>query len=228
MCSGVFLRSCCLAAVLPLVACATTLEDGDTSRVALTWSGSYFGVIPSASGSGFATWLLLGDDGRYTLLEQIEHQGELVSEEVQGRFVWRDGDRTIELDNAAEGRRFAVGEGFVFQQGADPNDESMIEAYTLRQQTSFAGDGEELLVDPASIERAGEVVSFDGVWNAADEGSRKVAMTIDCATRQPGVDEIVHYPQTYGRGEPLPAGQEQGEEFATTILAEAVDFLCME
>ena len=81
--------------------------DAHNTRNSVDWAGTYMGTLPSASGSGYRTVLMLQDKGRYTLLQDIEHQGRPLAFTAKGHFSWDKNGSVITLDKQGEERRRA-------------------------------------------------------------------------------------------------------------------------
>jgi uncharacterized lipoprotein NlpE involved in copper resistance len=107
-----------LFAAAALAACASRVAappDMHNSRNALSWAGTYEGVLPCADCPGIRTRLLLQSDGRFELSTQyIDRQRAPVVR--SGRLQWNDAGNTITLPLPGErARQFRVGEGRLLQ-----------------------------------------------------------------------------------------------------------------
>ena len=99
---------------LSLSATAATPPDGHNARNALDWAGTYIGTLPSGSGSGYQTLLVLRDKQRYDLYQQIEHKGETYREATRNqRFRWDKSGSVIQLSARNDRQRYFVSEGYV-------------------------------------------------------------------------------------------------------------------
>lgn len=91
------------------------LPTGDTAETSLDWHGEYQGVFPCADCEGIKTELELNLDKTYELSEEYLGQGKGHETTVKGKFVFdRTNPSIIILDQAADGRRFFVGENQIF------------------------------------------------------------------------------------------------------------------
>ena len=183
--------------------------DAHNTRNSVEWAGTYMGTLPSASGSGYRTVLMLQDKGRYTLLQDIEHQGRPLAFTAKGHFSWDKNGSVITLDKQGDGQQFFVSEGFVELRGDVPPAPSMSAEYQLAKMTSYPGRREELLIDARSVREDKPKkgwVSFDGVWNmnhATQAGHKSLAarFELNCKANLYRMPTIAFYSQLYKRGE---------------------------
>lgn len=84
--------------------------DMHNSRNALDWAGSYEGILPCDGCAGVMTRLTLGADGIYRMQSLAMAQGATLMS-ASGHFSWLSDGNTIDLGDAGDDRRFAVGEG---------------------------------------------------------------------------------------------------------------------
>ena len=109
---------CLLLLILLMTACATTNSATNAtphnSRDSLDWDGVYFGVIPSASGSGIQVLIVLNRDYSFSLqYHYIDRDGsDLV---VTGTFRWNEAGSIITLDTNIVPPYYQVGENFLRQ-----------------------------------------------------------------------------------------------------------------
>ena len=203
----------------------TTVPDMHHARIALDWDGTYTGTIPSASGSGYQTTLILQRNGRYTLLQDIEHQGKRYAERSNGRFTWDKQGSTIQLARKDDNQRFFVSEGYVELQGEQGRQTGpMASEYRLAKLTSYPGKLEELLIRPDSVKqdqpRKGQV-SLDGIWNmrhATQLGHRSLSaqFVLDCQGKSYTMNDVRYYAQPHLRGKLLDQSKGQGHDIPVT------------
>ncbi len=179
------------------------------ARTTTDWQGTYMGTLPSASGTGYRTVLVLRDQERYTLLQDIEHRGQPVAFRAAGRYRWDPADALITLDGEGDHQRFVVGPGFVQLRGDLPPAPELLADYRLTRMASYRGGGDELLVDPRSVRahqpQAGWV-SLDGVWNTrrptnTGHQSLSARIEIDCATPSYRLRSVRYHSLPYQRGQ---------------------------
>lgn len=87
----------------------------DHAETALDWNGEYKGILPCADCEGIKTQLELNSDKTYELKEAYLGKDKELESKVKGKFQF---DKTqpsiIQLDQAANGRRFFIGENQIF------------------------------------------------------------------------------------------------------------------
>lgn len=228
-----------LRTLLPLLACAFSLAacspqssapassdsatappsavpDTHNAANSLDWPGYYHGTVPCASCPGIETWLRLDEvDGkaRYELVESYleEADGLAVSE---GEARWDDSGNVLELAGADESRVLAVSEDHVVFLGEDVEPANADPAYRLAKLESYAGAGQQLLVDPAAIETethpsGAPTLSFDALINfehAADGSvgpghkSLRAHFVLDCATDALEMPTARYYREHFATG----------------------------
>ena len=194
--------------------------DVPGARSAVDWPGTYMGTLPAASGGGFRTVLILRQGDRYTLTQDIEHQGRVQALQSNGPLRWDQTGSVVTLGDAADAQRFGVGEGFVELRGNAPPPPNLAQAYRLARMQSYAGADEELLVDPGSIRpdqpRPGWV-SFDGVWNMnhptqAGHQSLAAHFELNCKAREYRMPTIAYYSQPYRRGQLIDSAKNNDDD----------------
>ncbi|QTD45648.1 copper resistance protein NlpE [Ottowia testudinis] len=218
-----------LTALLAVAAAGGAQAAPDThgARDAVDWAGTYMGTLPSASGGGYRTVLVLRDNDRYSLQQDIEHKGKMESFSATGRFTWDKAGSTITLDDKGDKgdkQRFFVSEGFVEQQGATPPAANMAKNYQLMRMQSYPAKGEELLIDASSVKadqpRKGWT-SFDGVWNTSQPtqaGHKSLAarFELNCAARQYRMPTIAYYSQPHKRGKLIDSAKNNDNDIPVT------------
>ena len=224
---------------LPASAKSAAPVDGHNAQNALGWDGTYVGTIPSASGTGYKTTLILKNNRTYTLLQDIEHKGKKYSESSTGRFTWEKGGSVIRLAAKDDNQRFFVSEGFVELQGAQGrNTGPMAKEYQLTKLTSYPGKREELLINPVSVKENSPskgLVSFDGIWNmnhATQLGHRSLASTfvLNCKGKSYTMNDVRYYAQPHLRGKLLDQSKGKGHDIPVTredkVMTEVMDTYC--
>lgn len=166
-----------------LLAVPALANATDNSRVALDWEGRYTGLVPCASCPGIETTLTLNEAGYFTLRETYQNETR-DSHLEEGQFTWDKAGEVITLPLAPE-RHLKVSEGsvaFLTTTGTPASED-----YILTKLDEFNGGGEQLFVNPVSIEDHGEGnITFRALTNLefADEvhGTRSETSTIalDC------------------------------------------------
>lgn len=229
-----------LAGIFSLAACSPQSEapagadapvvapappDAHSAADSLDWPGYYHGIVPCASCPGIETWLRLDEVGgtvRYELVESYleEANGLAVSE---GEARWDDSGNVLQLAGEDEGRVLAVSEDHVVFLGEDAGPANADPAYRLAKLESYAGAGQQLLVDPVAIETethpsGAPTLSFDALINfehavdgSVGPGHKSVRahFVLDCAT---GALE-------------MPTARYYREHFATGALLDQVEDL---
>ena len=89
---------------------AQAAPDMHNSRNSLDWAGVYEGILPCDGCAGVMTRLTLGSDGIYRMQSLAMAQGATLMS-ASGHFSWLPDGNVIELGDAGDDRRFAVGEG---------------------------------------------------------------------------------------------------------------------
>ncbi|MFO0773684.1 MAG: copper resistance protein NlpE [Nitrospiraceae bacterium] len=174
--------------------------------------GYYHGVVPCASCPGIDTWLRFDATKgvtRYKLIERYleEKNGVFRS---SGRVTW-SGDGTVaRLIAKDEARVLAVGNGRAEFLGDDGKAQGEASLYLLRKQEAYAGNGQQLLVDPSSVKRVGERVRFEGLLNfqhRMDGGHQSMHATvdIDCVSQTYLLPSVAYYTGTFSTGKLLHA-----------------------
>ncbi|MEE4176618.1 MAG: copper resistance protein NlpE N-terminal domain-containing protein [Bacteroides sp.] len=99
------------------------LPVGDTSRNALDWQGTYFGILPCADCEGIETVIRLAYDNTYVMQTKYLGKDEQVIE-TRGSFTWNEAGSKITLDQA-EGAsvsgHYQVGENQLFHLDLEGN-----------------------------------------------------------------------------------------------------------
>lgn len=174
----------------------------DTTRDSVDWEGRYVGTLPCASCPGIDTTLILNEAGFYTLEEVYleEKDGALTTE---GKFEWNADGTRITLDENGDKRVYAIGEGKAWGVGADgaPNED-----YVLHQLIEFNGDGQQLLVDPETMEKDGDKLEFEGLMNfehrtEAGHKSLHAEFVIDCEKGEVDMPAVAYFKDHDGRGD---------------------------
>lgn len=87
----------------------------DNAEIALDWNGDYKGVFPCADCEGIKTELELNSDKTYELKEEYLGKGNSKELKVKGTFKFDQAQPShIVLDQAANGRKFFIGENQIF------------------------------------------------------------------------------------------------------------------
>lgn len=90
---------------------------GDTSRNALDWEGTYYGVLPCADCEGIETVITIRYDETYMIKTKYLGKDEQVFEE-KGTFTWNELGNIITLDQPI-GQKYQVGENQLFHLDQD-------------------------------------------------------------------------------------------------------------
>ena len=105
-----------LACALAMSACAGGASTVAThnSRNSLDWTGTYTGLIPSASGMGIEVRLTLNANGAYAL--NYHYVGRADPDfSSTGNFTWNDAGSVITLDSITGPLQYQVGENTLRQ-----------------------------------------------------------------------------------------------------------------
>lgn len=187
------------------VAAKNTVPDSHNAANSLDWEGAYSGTIPSASGTGYETVLVLGSKRDYILSQRINHKGKREIFQSAGRFSWTKGGTVVELGARDDKQQWFVSEGFIEMY---PSPETG-PAYRLHKLLAYPGGRKEvLLIDPTSIKKnqpQAAWVSFNGIWNmdhATQGGHRSLEarFQINCKGLTYRMPEMTYYSQTWLRG----------------------------
>lgn len=93
---------------------STPVPDAHNSQNSLDWHGKYKGMLPCADCEGIETELKLNPDSTYELEEEYKGGKSLGKEnKVTGKFSFDASGSMITLDQAANGRKFFVGENYI-------------------------------------------------------------------------------------------------------------------
>lgn len=202
-------------ATLSLVVAATFLfpvfvsaQDMHQTRSALDWEGRYIGTLPCASCPGIVTSLTITEAGFYTLTETyLGEKGQTFHS--KGTFVWNKTGNRIIL-KGKDKRSYQIGEGFMRQTGTDGKPAG--NEYLLRRQDEFNGNGEQLYVNPESLNahsgKGTDRVRFDALLNFEHrmQGGHKsltATVEIDCRGRTVDLPVIAYFSQHDAKGEKL-------------------------
>lgn len=85
---------------------------GDTSRNALDWEGTYYGVLPCAGCEGIETVITIRYDETYIIKTKYLGKDDQVFDE-KGTFTWNELGNIITLDQPI-GQKYLVGENQLF------------------------------------------------------------------------------------------------------------------
>jgi len=104
-----------LACALAMGACASSASVAThNSRNSLDWTGTYTGLIPSASGSGIEVRLTLNANSTYAL--NYHYVGrENPDFSSTGNFTWNSAGNVITLDSITGPLQYQVGENTLRQ-----------------------------------------------------------------------------------------------------------------
>ena len=96
------------------VAETTAADNAHTAENALDWNGTYKGVLPCADCEGIETELELNSDKTYEIKETYLGKGDGKPFESKGSFQFDSKNPSvIELDQAGDGRKYFVAEGYL-------------------------------------------------------------------------------------------------------------------
>lgn len=222
---------------------AAPAPDGHNAANSLDWPGYYFGTLPCASCPGIETWLELNDfDGRiqYQLVENYLEEADGLILSI-GAAQWDAGGKRFALTGADENRMLAVSEDHVVFVGENQDAASADPAYRLAKLESHAGDGQQLLVDPARIQTSSgaagaKLLRFEAVINfehAVDGSvgpghkSLRAHYLLDCGSRSIEMPSVRYFSEHFasgklldeaengaGEAQPLSAGDDPLWQFA--------------
>lgn len=107
--------SALLMLFLTLSLAAEEAADMHSSRISLDWHGTYRGVLPTASGGGAETQIILREDGTYQKkIIYLEQRDNVFIKE--GEFEWNESGSAIRLLNIKSSPSwYIVGENRLFQ-----------------------------------------------------------------------------------------------------------------
>ena len=221
------------AASAALMLTAMTAAAADSTRSSVDWEGRYTGLVPCASCPGIDMALTINEAGFYTLAETYreEKDGSFASD---GTFTWDAAGERITLNGKDENRVFKIGEGAAWMVGADGQ---MDESHPLTKLVEYNGAGQQLYVDPSSIEEKDGLLSFSGLMNfehPVEGGHRSLSadFVLNCATKQAdmpsvsyfsdldaGGEKLAEAPSNAGNWTPIPQGEDD-------VLAQMADARC--
>lgn len=116
------------------------------------WAGYYYGVLPCENCSGVETWLHLDEYDNKGVYELSENYLQITDGvfETQGDLVWKD-DLVAKMSAKDEKRYIFVGKNSVTFMNT--LNEALQNVNTLKKLDTFAGNGQQLLVLPNSIQK---------------------------------------------------------------------------
>ncbi|WP_173910217.1 copper resistance protein NlpE [Acinetobacter sp. Marseille-Q1618] len=121
-------------------AAATTPDAAHNAETSLDWAGKYKGLFPCADCEGIETELKLNADKTYELEEEYKGgKGNGTENKVKGTFTFDNTGSIITLDQAAENRKFFVGENFIEARDRDTGakiDGALAEHYKLNKESN--------------------------------------------------------------------------------------------
>ena len=199
------------AMVLTAIMAASPALAADSTRTSVDWNGYYTGTVPCGSCSGIDTWLYLNEfDGKtkYDLVE-VYQQDKPETFRSSGTAQWQKDGATLELKGKDENRVIFVSEGYVefLGEGAKPSGGQS--EYTLRKQDAYAGNGQQLLIDPGKVKTDGEGASqrvrFKGLMNfehqtEAGHQSLWANYVIDCQKKTYEMPEVSYFAKPFATG----------------------------
>ncbi|MFW1859994.1 copper homeostasis protein CutF [Acinetobacter defluvii] len=119
---------------------ATTPDTTHNAETSLDWAGKYKGLFPCADCEGIETELKLNADKTYELEEEYKGgKGEGKKFESKGSFTFDNTGSIITLDQAADNRKFFVGENFIEARDRDTGakiDSALAEHYKLNKESN--------------------------------------------------------------------------------------------
>ncbi|QER39136.1 copper resistance protein NlpE [Acinetobacter suaedae] len=93
---------------------AIAVDNAHTAENSLDWNGTYKGILPCADCEGIETELELNSDKTYELKETYLGKGDGKPFESKGNFTFNSANTSIiELDQAGDGRKYFVAEGYL-------------------------------------------------------------------------------------------------------------------
>ena len=96
------------------VAETTSADNAHTAENTLDWNGTYKGVLPCADCESIETELELNSDKTYEIKETYLGKGDGKPFESKGSFQFDSKNLSvIELDQAGDGRKYFVAEGYL-------------------------------------------------------------------------------------------------------------------
>lgn len=207
---------------------SATAPDGHNAANSLDWAGYYFGTLPCASCPGIETWLELNDFDdkvQYQLVENYLEETD-ASFRSAGEAQWNASGNQLALKGADENRVLAVAEDHVIFLGEGQDIANADPAYRLAKLEAYAGNGQQLLLDPAAIETetrsaGGPVLNFDAVINfehpvdgsvGPGHQSLRAYYVLDCAKKTIAMPNVRYYSEHFATGKLLdeaenPAGE---------------------
>jgi uncharacterized lipoprotein NlpE involved in copper resistance len=186
----------------------------DSTRTSVDWNGYYTGTVPCGSCSGIDTWLYLNEfDGKtkYNLVETYQ-QDKPETFRASGNAKWQKDGSTLALKGKDENRVLFVSEGYVEFLGEGSKPSGGKSDYTLWKQDAYAGQGQQLLVNPRKVKTEGQGqaqrVSFTGLMNFehVTEGGHKslrARYVIDCGKKTYEMPEIAYFAKDFATGKKI-------------------------
>lgn len=192
-------------------AVAVQAPTADNSATSVDWNGYYQGTIPGADCAGIATWLSLDQfDGKtqYQLTETYLNQTPQTHRSA-GIATWNKEGNRLTLDANGDHRVLFISEGWVEFLGKNSQPGSGDSQYTLKKIKTYAGNGEQLLVDNGSVkatkEHGAQIVKFSGVINYehkmdADQLSLSADFVVDLTKGSYTMPQATAYSQRFATG----------------------------
>ena len=193
---------------------STSVYSQDTTRTSVEWNGYYIGTVPCGSCEGIETWLYLNEfDGKtqYDLVETYQ-QDKPETFRTSGQGKWQKDGSTLELKGKDENRVLFVSEGYAEFLGEGSKPSGGKSAYTLWKQDAYAGNGQQLLVNPRQVKKDGkngaQRVTFTGVMNfehktEAGHKSLQARYVIHCGKKTYEMPEVTYFAEDFATGKKL-------------------------
>lgn len=193
---------------------STATYGQDSMRTRVDWNGYYTGTVPCGSCEGIDTWLYLNEfDGKtqYDLVETYQ-QDKPKTFRASGKAKWQKDGSTLVLKGKHENRVLFVSDGYAEFLGEGSKPSGGKSAYTLWKQDAYAGNGQQLLVNPREVKKDGkngaQRVTFTGVMNfehTAEAGHKSLyaRYIIDCGQKSYEMPEVTYFSKDFATGKKI-------------------------
>jgi hypothetical protein len=225
-----------LTAAFAILAGASQAQD--STRTSVDWPGYYRAAAPCRGCAGRDAWVRLNDAGGKLFVEIVESRAGARphTRRFAGAGHWRKDGSIIDADGKSGRRSLFVGENFLVlaAPGTQPKGDG---APVLRKQDVYAGSGQQLLVDAATLRKMdGDRRAFEGLINFEHraEGGHKSLMArflVACGAKLYSMPRVGYFAGDFATGKLIystPKNDNPPQPFATgdDVMAQAAKAYC--
>ena len=229
-------RRAAVTAAFAILAGAASAQD--STRTSVDWPGYYRAAAPCRGCDGRDAWVHLNEAGGKPFVEIVESRkgARASTRRFAGAGHWRKDGSIIDAKGKSGRRSLFVGENFLVlaAPGTEPKGDG---APVLRKQDAYAGSGQQLLVDAATVRKIdGDRRAFDGLINFAHvtEGGHKsltARFLIACGARLYSMPRVAYFAGDFATGRLIMSTAQNDnppQPFATgdDVIAQAAKAYC--